>query len=184
MTWVYSTAGHSDPACAPHADVTAVSSTFTKKTGRNKLWRIRKIKVLVSLQANGQNRSTIMFTSCNLLPADEKKAAETKSARSKRSSAEYGEEQYGHRININKATGAYANQLCSDLSILWLQGWTKAQIICFFFSFYSLNLETALLRQCCLKAVNFIIYISVITILLLLFLKKISKEWRLLLYWD
>lgn len=111
------------------ADVMAVKSVFKKnkqKTVRHKLWRIRKIKLqpqaMNFYKPNSQNCATIMFESNNFTYSRWRKEAEKQTARSKKSTAKSAEP-YEHRINrISRATSAYANQLCSDLSILYLQG--------------------------------------------------------------
>lgn len=141
------------------------------------------------LQANSQNRATTTFESNNFTNSRWRKEAEKQTARSKKSTAKCAEP-YEHRININRATSAYANQLCSDLSVLQLQGRADAQIVCIFrvfFSFYSLYLETAegyKMRQSWLKTVKTnIIMIIIIIIIIIVLSQKISNEW-MSLPWD
>lgn len=73
------------------------------------------------LQANSPKHATRLVESNIFTYSRWGKEVEKQSAKSKKSTAKCGEP-YEHRININRATSAYANQLCSDLSVLQPQG--------------------------------------------------------------
>lgn len=79
-----------------------------------------------------------------LLSADEEK--KLKNRRQEAISSVCGEP-YERRININRATSAYANQLCSDLSIVQLEGWADAQIVCVSRFFFFLPFTICTLKQ-------------------------------------